>query len=130
MKRCPRCDKTYPDSETFCEADGTALVSAGPAFSESAGNPAGGGAGEVIECPVCGGRAEPGELICNFCGARLPVSGGAEPTAAPGPARSLTPGGAVGSPRRRPETYVPAQDRLTATEFTPPIPPDDESCDE
>jgi len=68
MKRCPRCDKTYPDSETFCEADGTALVGAGPAFSESAG---GGGAGEVIECPVCGGKAQPGELICNFCGARL-----------------------------------------------------------
>ena len=71
MKRCPRCDKTYPDSETFCEADGTALVSAGPAFSESAGNPGGGGAGDVIECPVCGGKAQPGELICNFCGARL-----------------------------------------------------------
>src|SRR6266852_3623259 len=70
MKRCPRCDKTYPDSETFCEADGTALVSAGPAFSESAAHP-GGGAGEVIECPVCGGKAQPGELICNFCGARL-----------------------------------------------------------
>ncbi len=68
MKRCPRCDRTYPDSETFCEADGTALVSAGPAFSESAG---GGGAGEAIECPVCGGKAQPGELICNFCGARL-----------------------------------------------------------
>src|SRR5258708_3871468 len=70
MKRCPRCDKTYPDSETFCEADGTALVSAGPAFSESAAHP-GGGVGEVIECPVCGGKAQPGELICNFCGARL-----------------------------------------------------------
>ena len=37
MKRCPRCDKTYPDSETFCDADGTALVQAGPAFAESAG---------------------------------------------------------------------------------------------
>ena len=37
MKRCPRCEKTYPDAETFCETDGTALVQAGPAFAESAG---------------------------------------------------------------------------------------------
>jgi len=69
MKRCPRCDKTYPDSETFCDADGSALVQAGPAFAESAG----GSEGEQIECPVCGGKAQPGELICNFCGARLGV---------------------------------------------------------
>lgn len=82
MKRCPRCEKTYPDSETFCEDDGTALVNAGPAFAESAGRAAPGasGAGEgQIECPVCGGKAQPGELICNFCGARLSV----EPSAPP-----------------------------------------------
>jgi TonB family protein len=66
MKRCPRCEKTYPDSETFCEADGTALMNAGPAFAEGAA-----ATGEQIECPVCGGKAQPGELICNFCGARL-----------------------------------------------------------
>src|SRR5882724_1811094 len=88
MKRCPRCDKTYPDSETFCEADGTALVGAGPAFSESAGNPAGGGADEVIECPVCGGKAQPGELICNFCGARLGAESGEAYTPPPSPPRS------------------------------------------
>ena len=126
MKTCPRCARTYPDAESFCETDGTALVAA-------AGAPVTAKMADLepqIECPVCGGRAEPGELICNFCGARLPVSGGAEPTAAPRPARGATPGGAAGSPRRRPETYVPAQDRLTATEFTPPIPPDDESGDE
>jgi TonB family protein len=128
MKTCPRCGRTYPDAESFCEADGTALVSAqgSPVTAKMAD------AGEQpIECPVCGGKAEPGELICNFCGARLPVSGGAEPTAAPGPARGATPGvGGAGSPRRRPETYVPARDRLTATEFTPPIPPDDDAGDE
>src|SRR5579864_4488223 len=89
MKRCPRCDKTYPDSETFCETDGTALVGAGPAFSESAGRDA----GEVIECPVCGGKAQPGELICNFCGARL----GAE---SPGSAYTPPPpSSAASSPR-------------------------------
>ena len=37
MKRCPRCERTYPDSEKFCDADGTALVPAGPAFVESRG---------------------------------------------------------------------------------------------
>src|SRR5712671_3574289 len=88
MKRCPRCDKTYPDSETFCEADGTALVSAGPAFSESAG---GGGAGEVIECPVCGGKAQPGELICNFCGARLGAESPGQTYTPPPPSSSAAP---------------------------------------
>src|SRR5262249_50886310 len=52
--------------------------------------------GEVIECPVCGGRAEPGELICNFCGARLTDDPGTaaspapQPSAAQRPARSRT----------------------------------------
>ncbi len=88
MKRCPRCEKTYPDLETFCEADGTALVQAGPAFAEGAGR-AGAVAesaveeGGQIECPVCGGRAQPGELICNFCGARLGVESAAEPYSPP-----------------------------------------------
>jgi TonB family protein len=86
MKRCPRCDKTYPDAETFCEADGTALVQAGPAFAESAG----GNEGQQIECPVCGGKAQPGELICNFCGARLGVESASEPYTPP-PSRPVTP---------------------------------------
>jgi hypothetical protein len=85
MKKCPRCDRTFPDSETFCEADGTALVKAGPAFSEGAARPAPGGAASeaVVECPVCGGKAQPGELICNFCGARLGVESPANQYAAP-----------------------------------------------
>jgi TonB family protein len=128
MKTCPRCGRTYPDAESFCEADGTALV--GTAGASVTGRMA-----DVqeapSECPVCGGKAEPGEVICNFCGARLPVSGGEDPSATPGPARGAKPGSAsVGAPRRRPETYIPAKDRLTATDFTPPIPPDDENGDE
>ncbi len=87
MKRCPRCDKTYPDSETFCDADGSALVQAGPAFTEGAGASAGEGA--PVECPVCGGKAQPGELICNFCGARLGVESAAE-TYTPPPPRPPT----------------------------------------
>jgi TonB family protein len=65
MKTCPQCEKTFPDSEQFCDADGSQLVSAGAA-SPRAAQSAGG-----IACPVCGGKAEPGEVICNFCGARL-----------------------------------------------------------
>ena len=70
MKTCPRCARNYPDAESFCEADGTALVaSAGAAGTSKMAD-----APELpIECPVCGGKAEPGELMCNFCGARLPV---------------------------------------------------------
>ena len=91
MKRCPRCEKTFPDSETFCEADGTALVSAGPAFAEGAAASGAGGDGEQIECPVCGGKAQPGELICNFCGARLGVESAAPSyTPPPSPARGGT----------------------------------------
>jgi TonB family protein len=87
MNRCPRCERTYPDSEKFCDADGTALVPAGPAFVEAAGR--GSGEGEQIECPVCGGKAQPGELICNFCGARLGVESAGE-TYTPPPPRPPT----------------------------------------
>ena len=92
MKKCPSCDTTYPDNETFCEADGVALIGAGPAFLEGdTSSP-----GEVIECPVCGGRAEPGEIICNFCGARLTVDTetaagpASQPSATRRPGRSRT----------------------------------------
>jgi TonB family protein len=86
MKRCPRCDRTYPDAETFCETDGTALVQAGPAFAESAARES--DEGTQVECPVCGGRAQPGELICNFCGARLGVEPSAADTYTPPPPRT------------------------------------------
>src|SRR6266481_9181766 len=87
MKRCPRCDKTYSDSETFCEVDGTALVPSGPAFAESAGA----GEGSQIECPVCGGKAQPGELICNFCGARLGAESPGSTYVPPPPSPSSSP---------------------------------------
>jgi TonB family protein len=90
MKRCPRCDKTYPDHETFCEVDGTALVQAGPAFTEGASNPSGADASAQIECPVCGGKAQPGELMCNFCGARLGAEAAEPYTQPPPPSRGAT----------------------------------------
>jgi len=88
MKKCPSCNRTYPDNETFCEADGVALINAGPAFVEG-GAPS---VGEVIECPVCGGRAEPGEVICNFCGARLTADPQTAPSPAPQPSATQRPG--------------------------------------
>jgi TonB family protein len=88
MKRCPRCDKTYPDSETFCEADGTALVQSGPAFAEGRVAADAPDAANQIECPVCGGKAQPGELICNFCGARLEAESTEAYTPPPTPQRS------------------------------------------
>ncbi|HVA84148.1 MAG TPA: TonB family protein [Candidatus Binataceae bacterium] len=128
MKTCPRCARTYPDAESFCEVDGTALTVAPAAVGTAKMVDA---REEAIECPVCGGKAEPGELMCNFCGARLPVSGGAEPAGSPAPARTTGSGGErAGTARQRPENYIPARDKLTATEFTPPIPPDDEGAEE
>jgi TonB family protein len=128
MKTCPRCNRSYPDAESFCESDGTALVSAaGAAGTARMTDPR----EEPLECPVCGGKAEPGELMCNFCGARLPGSGTAEPSGQAAPARGAPPGDAgAGTPRRSPETYVPVQDKLTATDFTPPTPPDEEGDDD
>ena len=91
MKRCPQCDRTYPDYESFCETDGTALSGAG---AESAGTGAriDANAGPR-ECPACGGKAEAGEVICNFCGARLadgPTSMQPEPVMRPGADESGT----------------------------------------
>jgi TonB family protein len=127
MKTCPRCARSYPDSESFCETDGTALVTASALATAPMAETDDG----AIECPVCGGKSEPGELMCNFCGARLRNSASAAPAGARKPVSSASAGGgAAGAARRRPETYVPAQDRLTATEFTPPIPPDEEVVEE
>lgn len=74
MKRCPRCERTFPDTEKFCGDDGTELVAVAGARTtpvEAAPADAPSGPDAQIECPVCGGKAEPGEVICNFCGARL-----------------------------------------------------------
>lgn len=81
MKTCPRCNRIYSDSENFCEADSTQLVST-PAFAQQSTS-------TRVECPVCGGKAEPGEIICNFCGARLDQNQSAAP--APPLSAGLTP---------------------------------------
>ncbi|MFZ2060695.1 MAG: TonB family protein [Candidatus Binatus sp.] len=78
----------------------------GPAFAESAGADE----AQQIECPVCGGKAQPGELICNFCGARLGIDPAAEQYTPP-PARPST---APRSPtlRRGPSPSRPITGRM------------------
>ena len=109
MKICPRCGKTFPDSERFCETDGTALVASAGAPRQTTAMPdiaaEGSGAGT---CPECGGRTEPGETICNFCGTRLVQDVG---TAASAGTVYTSPAG-QGRPVN-PEDYVPAHDRNT-----------------
>jgi TonB family protein len=106
MKKCPRCNRTYPDSEGFCEADGSALAPATPAFVQ--------GEGEKRECPVCGGKAEPGEVICNFCGARLEEGGPPPPPPAPPGPTSVSP--QPSAPLRSGVTQV-----HSTTETPPPV---------
>lgn len=119
MKSCPHCGRSYPDSDTFCEADGSKLTAPGAPRAATAAVP--NTAGGAIACPNCGGQAEPGEIICNYCGTRLEA--GAE---APSPAaatRMAQSGGA--------EPWEPPSDRGGPREFGdesayPENPPEDD----
>lgn len=118
MKSCPRCGKQYPDSEGFCETDGAALVAAADAPGGrlttimSDETPAEQG----LECPVCSGKALPGEVRCNYCGARLRAedSEPAEPTlsSAAGTSRSFPATESPSGPREFGDesAYTPAPD--------------------
>jgi TonB family protein len=109
MKICPRCGKTFPDSERFCETDGTALVTAAGAAEQTTAAP-----DDTAEadragiCPECGGRTEPGETICNFCGTRLEPDARAAPSVA---GSVYTGAGAAQGRPVSPEDYVPAKER-------------------
>ena len=108
MKTCPRCNRTYPDSENFCADDSTQLVSS-PAFTQQSD-------ASRIECPVCGGKAEPGEIICNFCGARLDQGKGA-PAPPPPSATIAKPANASPYPKLSSaptSVQAPAQPPMTA----------------
>jgi len=74
MKRCPECSNTYPDAERFCSSDGAALVPADSAPHATVQMAAPGAPEPQVECPVCGGKALPGEELCSFCGTRLGVA--------------------------------------------------------
>lgn len=116
MKSCPRCGKTYPDAERFCESDGTALVAASSTGGTTvmAEEVRGGASSGSITCPECHGKAEPGETICNFCGTQLrpdaPITG----ASASAPARS-SPGAARTA--ATPEDFVPSRGRLSTGEI-------------
>src|SRR5580698_9884690 len=109
MKTCPRCNRTYPDSENFCEADSSPLIST-PAFTQQS-------ASGAMECPVCGGKAEPGEIICNFCGARLDQSQAALSASTPissGPASPSSPYPRLSSSSAAPTAKVAGTARMQA----------------
>jgi TonB family protein len=128
MKSCSRCGKQYPDSEGFCETDGAALVAA-PDMPRgrlttimSDETPAEQG----LECPVCGGKALPGEVRCNYCGARLrsESSEPAEPalSAEADTSQSFPSTESLSGPQEfgdapvyTPEPYSPKQDRRVLT---------------
>jgi TonB family protein len=131
MKSCPRCGSTYPDAERFCESDGTALVAAGGAGSrpttvmsdEAQASPA----SASITCLECGGKAEPGETICNFCGTQLQpgaTPAGNVPRPAPHSSLGTSPTAAT------PENFVPSRDRLGTGEVSDELQYDDEPLQE
>ncbi len=113
MKICPRCGKQFPDAERFCEIDGTALVAgsgpgAGPrATTVMPTTPGQTAEAEPIECPRCGGKAQPGELICNFCGAQL----------APAPPPAEPPSSGPSATRVTLENFSPGQERMGPREI-------------
>jgi hypothetical protein len=119
MKICPRCGKQFPDSEVFCEIDGTALTSSGGPGGQRLTTVMPPGQGETtetpaIECPRCGGKAQPGEVICNFCGARLMPDGPPVPPASSGPSAGT---------RVSLENYSPAQERRGPQSIGGEVPP-------
>jgi TonB family protein len=67
-----------------------------------------------VECPVCGGKAQPGEVICNFCGTRL------TPDSAESASEAAT--ARVRRAPETPESFVPASERSPSRGFqTTPI---------
>lgn len=59
MKRCPACNRTYTDEQTFCTDDGSSLVSAG-ASSDPAATAVYSGATGSAPPPAYGSSAAPG----------------------------------------------------------------------
>ena len=115
MKTCPRCNRTYPDTENFCEADSSPLVSE-PAFTRQE---------TATECPVCGGKAEPGEVICNFCGARLDQNQAIEQAPPPSSPRSVSQPPTAASPYPRLSGSPTATQRPPTARMPGPIEADE-----
>src|SRR5216684_427293 len=69
MKHCPECGRTFSAADDFCSEDGAVLIDAGATAAMPEHQAA---VTSEIRCPACGGRAEPGEANCAFCGTKLP----------------------------------------------------------
>src|SRR5436853_6751128 len=73
MKRCPKCNRTYPDDrDTFCQADGTPLVSNQPAAPVQTQAPRVSNAPPAesvdrIKCDWCQGMNPKTALSCWAC---------------------------------------------------------------
>ncbi len=94
MTKCPRCARTYPDSERFCADDGSSLEpesGAGARATEVMSEHAGSQATRLLACPACGANVKADEQICPYCGSAL---AGYAP---PAPARGA--GAADGGPQ-------------------------------
>ncbi len=116
MKSCPRCGKEYPEGERFCEDDGAALAEGGASIPGRLTSPITDDMApeQSLECPVCGGKALPGEVRCNYCGARLRVDGVEDSSSAP--SMRLRNSGAfphTGSPSSPPEFANESSDGRT-----------------
>jgi len=67
MKRCAKCDLTYPDSSAFCKKCGGPLSddeAAKEATAKSSGSP-------ELSCPSCGKPYRAGAAFCKGCGKPL-----------------------------------------------------------
>lgn len=65
MKICPKCHKTFDDTQNYCDACGSRLTS-----MQSQGND-GSNSAEHLICPVCGKHYPSGQIYCSDDGARL-----------------------------------------------------------
>lgn len=66
MKRCAKCDLTYPDSSAFCKKCGGPLSNS--AATEAAPNSSG---SLELHCPNCGKPFRAGAVFCKGCGKPL-----------------------------------------------------------
>src|SRR5215469_13838561 len=120
MKICPKCGQQYPETEGFCETDGSVLIEAGGSLrgrlttvmTDEADTE------RSLECPVCGGKSLPGEVHCNYCGARLRVEDGE--TEQPTPQFQEGAPGSLGSINNAPGPREFGEEPVYGAEAEPP----------